>query len=210
MGKHRIILDPAHGGVNPLTGQYVTPGKRSFHPVDGAVYFEGEEMRAYACTWSQIFRKAGYEVVFTVDPNDPKDIALSQRVRKVNAFHAQKKSIVFPIHSNAATSPQAHGHEVFTSPGVTNSDQLATFWLEEFKVSQPQIHVRKDLTDGDGDKESRFAMLTQTNCVAVYLEMLFHTNDVEVRILRSQTFKEETGQALLRAVKKYEQWLITL
>ncbi|WP_107039961.1 N-acetylmuramoyl-L-alanine amidase family protein [Brumimicrobium mesophilum] len=207
MGKHRIILDPGHGGVNPSTGQYVTPGKRSFHPVDGAVYYEGEIMRAYACTWANILRNAGYEVVFTVEPTDYTDVSLNERIRKVNTFHAQKKSILVPIHSNGVRNPTAHGHEVFTSPGVTNSDQLATFWIEEFEAMFPNIHVRKDFSDGYPDKEANFMMLTLSNCVAIYLELLFHTNDAEVRILRSQEFKEKTGQALLRAIIKYEQWL---
>lgn len=206
MGKHRIILDPGHGGVNPSTGEYVTPGKRSFHPVDGAVYFEGEEMRAFACTWEHILKKAGYEVVFTVKPNDFRDVSVSERIRIANAFHAQKPSILIPIHSNAADSPTAHGHEVFTSPGVTNSDYLARFWMEEFEKAFPNIHIRKNCSNGFCDKEANFGLLTKTKCVAIYLELLFHTNDAEVRILRSQDFKDKTGQALLNAIKKYEQW----
>jgi N-acetylmuramoyl-L-alanine amidase len=206
MGKHRIILSPGHGGINPATGKYVTSGKRSFHPVDGAVYYEGVENRLIAKEWAKILRNNGYEVVFTVDPDDFRDVSLSERVRIANKFHAEKPSLLFPIHSNGVTSPHAHGHEVFTSPGETNSDHLAKFWIQEFESSFPDIHIRKDLTDGFPDKEANFTEIIQTHCPAVYLELLFHTNDKEVRILRDWKFRLQTGLAMVRAIKSYERW----
>jgi N-acetylmuramoyl-L-alanine amidase len=128
-------------------------------------------------------------------------------VRIANKLHAEKPSLLIPIHSNGVTNPTAHGHEVFTSPGETNSDQLATFWVEEFESTFPNIHVRKDTTDNDPDKEANFTELTQTACPAIYLELLFHTNDAEVRILRDWKFRLQTGLALMRAIKSYERCL---
>lgn len=207
MEKHTIILDPGHGGIDPRAGKYVTAGKRSFHPVDGAVYYEGVEMRKFAKVWGQILETAGYDVQFTVNPNDYRDVPLSERSRIVNRIAADKKCLLFPIHSNAANDPTAHGHEVFTSRGITHSDYISKFWINEMEKCFPGIKMRKDCIDGFPDKEAGFHMIKKTICPALYIELLFHTNDAEVRILRSEGFKRATGNVLLATIKRYEEWL---
>lgn len=210
MSKLRVILDAGHGGINPTTGQYVTSGKRSLKPVDGAVYYEGVGNRVFAQVWAKVLEAAGYDVQYTVDPTEWKDIPLSTRARRVNELHAQKPSVLVSIHSNAAHSNLASGHEVFTSPGITVSDTLAKYWVQEFEKGFPtkyfDIRMRKDMRDGFPDKEAAFTMLTRTNCPAILIELLFHTNDAEVRLLRSKTFQEKTANALLRAIKEFEKW----
>ena len=41
MSKFIWLLDSGHGGLDPDTGKYVTPGKRSPVWNDGSQYFEG-------------------------------------------------------------------------------------------------------------------------------------------------------------------------
>jgi hypothetical protein len=80
----KILLDPGHGGWDGE--KYVTPGKRSLHPVDGSWYYEGVENRKIALMWSDILEKHGHDVYFTVDPDDCRDISLTERVKIADAL----------------------------------------------------------------------------------------------------------------------------
>lgn len=212
MQKLNIILDPGHGGIDPQTGLYVTSGKRSRHEVDGSYFYEGHEMRKYVKEWRKLFINAGYSVSVTVDPDDHRDVSLKQRVIEANTLHGSIPSVLISIHSNADSdsSPrkgQARGKEVFTSPGLTPSDHLAKFYVEEFEGgSFKHVKFRKDMSDGFPDKEAAFYMLTQTKCPAILIELGFHTNDEDVRLMRQWDYRLKTGLAAVRAVQRFEKW----
>lgn len=203
MKKPIIILDPGHGGINPLTGKYVTPGKASRHEVDGSFYYEGVGNRKFAKEWAKILRTHGYRVEFTVDPDNWKDVPLYKRTAKVNQMAAQHDVILFSIHSNGAASPHARGHEAFTFFGESEADKIAQIWLETFHARFPHVPLRKDMTDGDLDKEANFAVVRDTSCPAVLIELLFHTNDDDVRKLRDQNFQVQTGLVLADTLNLY-------
>lgn len=213
MEKLTIILDFGHGGINPSTGQYVTSGKRSRHAVDGSVFYEGHEMRIIGREWVNILQNLGHNVLCVVEPDDWRDVPLSERARIINELHLlHPNAVVISLHSNADsdTSPrkgQARGHEVWTSPGITPSDHLAKFWIDEFKKSSfGNIPIRKDLSDGFPDKEAAFTILQRTTPPAILIELGFHTNDEDVRMMRSWDFRLKTALAADRAVKQFAQW----
>lgn len=211
MSKIIVILDPGHGGLNDA-GVYVTAGKRSRHAVDGSVFYEGHEMRKYAKEWATILTNLGYEVAFTVDPSDYTDVPLSERTRRINEEISNRRAVLVSIHSNADSDSSPHpgrasGKEVYTSVGVTPSDHLAKFYVEEFKKSSMgDFRVRKDMSDGFPDKEANFWMLTRTKCPAILVELGFHTNDQDVRMMRRWDYRLQTGLALARAIKRFDEW----
>lgn len=102
----------------------------------------------------------------------------------------------------------AGGWSVYTSPGRTKSDILATdLWnaadrhLKEyqgqFKVLQQkgaydsrQRPMRADWSDGDPDYEARFYILMNTKCPAVLTESLFQDNKADVDFMLSPKGKE--------------------
>lgn len=199
----RIGIDMGHGGVDPKTGKYVTSGKRSNHPVDGKVFYEGVNNRSYGKEWAELLEKHGHEVVFITDPNDFVDVPLSTRVTIANS---KDLDLLVSIHSNAARDSKARGHEVFTSPGETKSDLFAEEWGKEFIDTLPDIKYRF----GQGkayDKEELFTIITKTHCPAILIELEFHTNDDAVRLMRSWDFRLKTGLCLCRAVANYEKIL---
>jgi len=203
MNKPIIILDPGHGGINPLTKKYVTAGKRSLHEVDGSFYYEGVGNRVFAREWAKILKTHGYHVEFTVDPDNWKDVPLYKRTKKANEIAAKNDAILFSIHSNGAKSSLARGVEAFTYFGKSKSDKIADALLKNFSERFPNIPLRTDLTDGDLDKEANFAMIRETSCPAILLEMAFHTNDDDVRMLRDWNYRLQTGIVLVNTLNQY-------
>ncbi len=210
--KPTILIDCGHGGLNDKE-IYVTPGKRSRHPVDGKFWYEGHEMRILGKEWAKILRSFGYKVKFVVDPDDYTDVPLRQRSQIANELHQKEYCILASLHTNADSdsSPRpgaAHGHEVYTSPGITPSDHWAKFWIHQFKRSYfGDTRIRKDLSDGFPDKEAFFHMVTRTAMPAILLEMDFHTNDEAVRRMRLWNWKFKSALAFSRSCNMFTQYL---
>lgn len=143
-------------------------------------------------------------------PED-KDISITERCRRVNEFcnaYGKDKVIVVSIHCNAAGADgkwkSAGGWSVYTSPGKTKADDLATeLWnaanvslkdyIERFPLLQAQgaydskqKPMRADWSDGDPDYEARFGILVNTKCPAVLTESLFQDNKADCDFLLSE------------------------
>ena len=143
-------------------------------------------------------------------PED-KDISLKERCRRVNAIcnqYGASNVILVSVYCNAAGADgkwkTAGGWCVYTSPGQTKADILATsIWnaaqdsLKPYKDRFPilqtqgaydkrQVPIRADWSDGDPDYEARFAVLTGTKCPAVLTESLFQDNKADVDFLLSK------------------------
>lgn len=204
MSKNTYILDPGHGGINPTTWQYVTAGKRSPKWPDGSVYYEGVGNRQIAELVGQELRKRNIDFAYTVTPSDWTDVSLGTRVQRANMLAAKTPCVLISIHSNAAASSQANGFEVFTSPGQTKSDPLATVLFDEFGKAFPELNGRKNLQDGDPDKEELFTMVAGPKCPAMLIETMFHTNEKECKILMSETGRKRIAQAIVNAIIKME------
>lgn len=154
-------------------------------------------------------RKAmGYDARILVP--EETDIALSERCRRVNALcdqYGKDNVIMVSVHCNAAGADgnwkTAGGWCIYTSPGQTKADILATsIWdaaqislkpyMSRFKLLQSrgeydkrQVPIRADWSDGDPDYEARFAVLTKTKCAAVLSESMFQDNKADVDFLLS-------------------------
>ena len=127
----------------------------------------------------------------------PKDWEAQQRaelyfrVKKVNEIckiYGKDNVIYVSLHVNASGNGrqwmQARGWEVFTSPGKTQSDILATCLWNAAKIYLgDKTKIRCDWSDGDPDKEAKYAVLTKTKCPAVLVENLFMDNEDDLRLL---------------------------
>lgn len=136
---------------------------------------------------------------------------LTRRFQYVNHLCSTRGSqncIYVSIHVDAAASGvewmTAGGWTAYTSPGRTRSDILATYLyesaekhlagyaakMEEGKkkglYGSNQKPFRKDVSDGDPDKEENFYVLTRTKCAAVLTENLFMDNKADVAFLQSE------------------------
>jgi N-acetylmuramoyl-L-alanine amidase len=204
MSKYNYILDPGHGGVNPLTGVYVTPGKRSPIWLGGAVYYEGVGNRTIAKLVGSKLKQLGIDYCYTVTPDDWVDWPLKMRVKRADQAHAQKASVLISIHSNGVSDSRANGYEVYTSIGNTASDKYASIWFEEFAKEFPMLKGRSSMVDGDVDKEAKFTIITDTRCPAILIESMFHSNYTECMMLMDPMIRERIADTIVRTIQQIE------
>ncbi len=200
-----IVLDFGHGGIDK-NGNYTTAPKKmkKFH--DGVVAYEGVINRQIGALLLHFLQWEfpHLNIVTTVKPNDARDISLSYRVRVANQYNP-KETIFLSIHSNASPNGNARGFEVFTTKGQTKSDTLAEMIYQQVnELYDPlNLKMRKDLSDGDHDKEIDFYVLRKTTCPAVLLECLFFDNRDDFNLLNSTHFQKELAHAIFEGVAQY-------
>lgn len=206
MSKRIYIIDPGHGDINPATGLYVTPGKRSPKWSDGSVYYEGVGNRKIAAKVGEKLKALGITFVYTVTPSEWQDVGLSTRVSRAAAAIklAKKPGLLISIHSNAAAQESAHGYEVFTSPGQNESDPMATILFNEFKAAFPELTGRSMLQDGDPDKEELFTVISSKSFPSMLIETMFHTNEKECRMLMDPKVQDRIATAIVNAIQKID------
>lgn len=168
-----VLLDNGHGSL--INGKYQTFGKRSPIWNDGSQLFEGEFNRAIVNGIVQELTRLKIPYV-NITP-EYRDTRLETRIKRANKYPANN-SFYLSIHSNAGGG---HGSEIFTSPGDTKSDTIATIFGNEFKNTFPNKRLRTDFSDGDLDKERRFYVLTKTKMPAILTENFFMDNEEECK-----------------------------
>lgn len=188
----KILLDNGHGSN--------TPGKRS---PDGRL-MEYAYAREIAGRVVCELRKLGFDAELVV--NEEVDVPLAERCRRVNGYKASE-AILVSIHCNAAGNGadwmNARGWEAWTSPGSTKADKLADCLYEAAEEYLPGMKVRKDMTDGDPDKESDFYILKHTKCPAVLTENLFQDNREDVDFLLSEEGKKAVVTLHVKGISKF-------
>jgi len=203
MSKYIYILDPGHGGL--IDNVYQTSGKRSPKWSDGSIYYEGVGNRQIAKKVGNQLQKLDIDFVYTVDPSNGKDVSLTTRINFVNKLPAKNK-VLISIHSNGASIESASGFEIFTSAGQTKSDAIATVIYEEFQKEFTESKFRKDISDGDVDKENPLYITGKSDCPAVLLECFFMTNEKECKeILMTEEGQNRIVKCIVQAICKLEQ-----
>lgn len=148
-------------------------------------------------------------------PNDWKEqqkAELNFRVRKVNEIcriYGKDNVIYVSLHVNASGNGQwmqARGWEVFTSPGKTKSDILATCMWNAAKIYLgDHSTIRSDWSDGDPDKEANYMVLTKTKCPAVLVENLFMDNQEDLKLLTGDIGWMLVERTIIEGILNY--WL---
>lgn len=164
-----IILDDAHG--------YDVAGKGS---PDGR-HREWQWSKTYITLLGQHLTDIGFDVVYSApEDNEP---GLLERVRRMNLVHSP--AVVFSLHNNAAGMgewKEAHGYSVWTTRGVTKSDQCATILFNNLRLFLPDLAFRQDLSDGDPDYEANFTVLMSKH-PSFLLEFLFQDNEFDLQLI---------------------------
>ena len=125
---------------------------------------------------------------------------MSVRTSLANDWGAE---LFVSIHCNSAASPSAEGYEVWTSPGDTQGDVLATCIYKQIAAEFPDRAGRSDFSDGDPDKESRFYVLVHTDAPACLVEMAFISSDEEAVLLSDAAWQERYARAIGRGITDY-------
>ena len=192
----KILIDPGHG--------IDTPGKRS---PDGSFleYLWNRQVSDLVITR---LRAIGMDADLVV--TETNDITLRTRAMRVNRVcdrMGASNVLLVSIHANAAGNGKswmyATGWECHTSPGKTRGDELAECLYHAFARAFPERRMRRDLTDGDSDKESSFYILTKTRCPAVLLENFFYDNREECAWLLLEGTKERIADAIVAGLRRF-------
>lgn len=194
-------IDCGHGGLR--NGYYTTcPNKMHTFP-DGLEIYEGVINRAIGKkVWLKLVELA---IDFSLVYDEVEDDDLETRVyRADNIFKKDKRAVFLSIHSNAGGGS---GFEIFTSPGQTKSDKVANIFCETYQKHFPDYTFRKDLADGDADKEANFYVLRKTDCPALLVENLFFDNRREAEYLLSEPGQQKIADCLVQCIKNVEKLL---
>lgn len=159
MGRNlTVVIDAGHGGHD--SGAMGPRGTR-----------ESDIALAVALLTGALLQAAGVSVVWTRKT----DFFLSLAKRAEVANDAQADAFL-SIHCNSGPPGKGKGFEIWTTPGQTRGDVLATSVFLAWTAAFPGCQVRIDMSDGDPDKEAAFAVLRQTRMAAALAELDFiHT-----------------------------------
>lgn len=185
-----VILDNGHGNN--------TAGKRSPKWNDGTQLFEYEFNRDVVSRIAVALSAIGIKYKILVP--ELNDISLGERCRRANAVYAQdKNSFLLSIHANAGGGT---GWEVYTTRGKTKSDAYATIFFDEVQKEFPNEKMRKDMSDGDVDREANFYIIANTKCPAILTENFFMDNETDCKKLLDGKFRQRIADAHVRAIKR--------
>ena len=158
-----------------------------------------------------ILQDYGYQVFVDISDDDLK-VTQSQelclRCKVVNDLcKAYGDCIYVSIHVNAAAADgkwhNATGWEIYTTPGKTKSDDLATCIFNAAKYNLKDKKMRVDLSDGDPDKEANLYVLKHTLCPAVLTENFFQDNKSDVDYLLSDRGFQEIVRLHVEGILSY-------
>ena len=185
-----ILLDNGHGQE--------TPGKRSPLWKDGRQLFEWEFNRDMVRRIILKCEHTGIRAVKLVP--ETFDVSLEERCKRANLWYdrCNGNCVVVSIHANACGGT---GFEVYTSPGQTKADPIATKLIEQLQQDFPEIKMRKDMADGDPDKEAGFYILKHTKAPAILAENLFMDNEADCQLLMAEDFREKLADSYVEFLK---------
>lgn len=185
-----VIIDNGHG--------VDTKGKCSPVWGDGSKLWEYEFNRDVAARIAYKCKCA--DIPFKMLVTEMHDISLAERVRRANAiYESDKDAFLVSVHANAGGGT---GWEVWTSVGYTKSDVYATIFFEEAMKAFPEWKMRRDMTDGDADKETQFYILKNTKCPAVLTENFFMDTERDCRFILSEVGRESIATMHFKAIKR--------
>lgn len=182
--RKKICLDAGHGGKD--SGALGPNGLRESDVALSVVMLLGSMLTPYL------------DVTYTRKTDV--FIELSGRASIAND---QQADAFLSIHCNSGGQGSGDGFEVFTSPGETNSDRLATCLFIPYGAKFPMKRKRMDLSDADEDKEASFTVLTRTRMAAALFELEFiHTKEGEAW-LKDPRNQKACAEALMPGVLDY-------
>ena len=185
-----ILLDNGHGQE--------TPGKRSPLWKDGRQLFEWEFNRDMVRRIILKCEHTGIRAVKLVP--ETFDVSLEERCKRANLWYdrCNGNCIVVSIHANAGGGT---GFEVYTSPGQTKADPIATKLIGQLQQDFPEIKMRKDVADGDPDKEAGFYILKHTKAPAILAENLFMDNEADCQLLMAEDCRDKLADSYVKFLK---------
>ena len=210
--EHCAFYDMGHGKRTANKKYTTAPSKMFHHKYDSGLFFhenggttfeEGTKNAHYGQL--VIDKLTAMKVPVVPVCHNYLDTPLQHRTNIANLYHSTiQKGVLFSEHSNAITGPgravnnSATGMSIWTSPGATLSDVLATKFIEMYKskfdcmINLKKLNVmEQNYPDGDPDYEARFHMLVATMMPSVLFENLFFDHEKDANTLRTESYIQD-------------------
>ena len=184
----RIYLDPGHG--EGVTGHY-DPGA-----VGPTGLKENEVTFDVAKRLGHLLREKGVETLGATLTASRDDENLNEAVKAANAAGA---GLFVSLHCNSATTPSAHGVEVWYGSAAAQrvAEAVLTRITAEFAGGKGAwLNGRTLPLASRGVKRGTFAVLRNTHMPAILVEMAFISNRQEEGWLREATVRQQFAQAI--------------
>ena len=180
-----IVIDPGHGGKD-----------------SGAVGPRGLLEKSINLKVGKMLARAFASKGFVTDLTRIDDfyVGLSARGKWANN---KKANLFISLHCNAATTNQAHGIEIWTTKGKTESDVVAEYIYRAIAKTFSAERFRADLSDGDHDKEANYTVITTALCPAILIEMGFISHPESEIKLGSEAYQKQMVEAIVNGVLNY-------
>lgn len=182
--KKIICLDAGHGGKD--SGALGPKGEREKDVTLSVVMLLGALLTP------------DFTVVYT--RRDDTFVELDRRATSANDAGADA---FLSIHCNSGPVGSGDGYEVYTTPGLTASDAMATDLFTVYGLEFPDKRKRMDLGDGDPDKEANFAVIRRTNMRAVLFELEFIHTQVGADWLTDPHYQARCAKALAAGLRRH-------
>lgn len=171
----KISIDAGHAGFG------VTPGKRA---LDGSMYeweFNDGCVRHFM---DELSHYEGVEQLRVDDPTGKRDVPLSERAQKTNAWGA---NLHVSFHGNAGPTT-ASGVETFVYPTTTAHNRQVALCIHNHIINATGRKNR-------GLKEADFQILRTTKMESLLIEGGFMTNAEELALMKVDAYRSKVGRA---------------
>jgi N-acetylmuramoyl-L-alanine amidase len=176
----KVSNDAGHAGFG------VTPGKRA---LDGSMYeweFNDGCVRHFM---DELAKYEGVEQLRVDDPAGRRDVPLSERAQKVNAWGA---NLHVSFHGNAGPTT-ASGIETFVYPSTTAHNRQVALCIHNHIINATGRKNR-------GLKTADFQILRTTKMEALLIEGAFMTNAEELALMKTDVYRSKVGRAAAHGV----------
>lgn len=181
----------------PKVGLDIGHGRNTYPPNKGVPSMpEFEFNNAVAKVAKPLLESYGIEVVMA-QPFDANDVPLRTRS---NLYNSENVDIVMSIHADANPNSSARGFWPFHWHTSSNGRRLATIWADELKSTQMRF---RSIQASRPNHWTNFHILRETNMPAVLMEHGFMTNPSDLKLLKSDRYRREAGEALARTAARY-------
>ncbi|HEY4431299.1 MAG TPA: N-acetylmuramoyl-L-alanine amidase [Paenibacillus sp.] len=174
--RYKIVIDAGHGGKDP--------------GADGA---SGKRERAYTLALSKkVFELLQQEPMFEVymTRTDDTFLELDDRIKLANDLDAEA---FVSIHGNTYTDPDVSGTETY-------------YYADDSIQFAREVHEHLVEATGFKDRGVRkedWRVLTQSNNLAILLEVGFLTNRSDETNMLSDRHQDRTATAIVKGIKEY-------
>jgi N-acetylmuramoyl-L-alanine amidase len=176
----KVSNDGGHAGFG------VTPGKRA---LDGSMYeweFNDGCVRHFM---DELSKYEGVEQLRVDDPAGKRDVPLSERAQKANAWGS---NLHISFHGNAGPTT-ASGIETFVYPKTTAHNRQVALTIHNHMINATGRKNR-------GLKTADFQILRTTKMESLLIEGGFMTNAEELALMKTDAYRSKVGRAAAAGV----------